>query len=841
MIKKFLIIALSVLFAGNVYAQQAVNGSVNITGPIPWIDATNYGVRQLAYPANTITVTTGVGSPTVTTTGTSDFKTKDGIVIPAAGNTTNQSTPSAPTVTVIGTTTGSSSISYECVGVDKQWGLTAASPAGTTSSAPTVFGVPAVGITSAVRSSNTVTVTTSSTMQFSSGTYHAVIANVTGGTTQFSGLQLVTVTSGTTLTYSQTGANESGTTSSGSYVLFKNAFIVTSVQATAGSDQIVLTTDVNHNIQFRNNGARPIKIFLDGIQFSGAKPQGYADGLFAVNGVTSNTITITTPYTSPITTTGSASATFATSGVAQMTVTIYPIIDVACPAISGTTEYYVVYANYGSGYSPIGFTTWLKNIFEDYGPAFTETGFVPPTAMSLPATPPVSAQNQIFSGQVSSISGNTLTLTGNVPTALTSVTAYHDSGVPLQNALAAACSNGSGGGSNASGFAPVFLPRQALGGEWYIFNAPVDISATCNRSYIVDGGRVYLDGTIYGDNAGIFDWERPEDTTGYENISTGDNSGRQIYIYGHASPEMVGSVSAMRITGMQFNTLSNSQNSLVVQGANTWIKDTAFITIGVLNITSVPLVYDNVTFEQHLTNITWSGDTHIMYPVPQVGSPPIGEVAFWPVPVIDIMGTSMPSAFIMDGINYGVSRGLQMDNLYGNTSTPPTFEISDVGTYQGPWAPLITFYGDGGSTPQRLNLKRTITDSVIQSDIACVASDSGVCVQIYTGDTINTANALFPILTGSPFLNAVEISSVGVSPAQNTNDTFIGTGGTQIYGPWQSVPLTVGSLPAAASGNAGQIRSVGDSTSVSSEGQTCVGGSSNTALAFSNGSVWKCF
>jgi hypothetical protein len=51
---------------------------------------------------------------------------------------------------------------------------------------------------------------------------------------------------------------------------------------------------------------------------------------------------------------------------------------------------------------------------------------------------------------------------------------------------------------------------------------------------------------------------------------------------------------------------------------------------------------------------------------------------------------------------------------------------------------------------------------------------------------------------------------------------------------------TVGSLPTASS-NAGKTMYVTDSTSVAAEGQTCVGSSSNKALAFSNGSVWKCF
>lgn len=53
--------------------------------------------------------------------------------------------------------------------------------------------------------------------------------------------------------------------------------------------------------------------------------------------------------------------------------------------------------------------------------------------------------------------------------------------------------------------------------------------------------------------------------------------------------------------------------------------------------------------------------------------------------------------------------------------------------------------------------------------------------------------------------------------------------------------ITVASLPVAAAGNAGEMRIVSDSTAIAAEGQTCVGGGAVTALAFSNGSVQKCF
>lgn len=70
--------------------------------------------------------------------------------------------------------------------------------------------------------------------------------------------------------------------------------------------------------------------------------------------------------------------------------------------------------------------------------------------------------------------------------------------------------------------------------------------------------------------------------------------------------------------------------------------------------------------------------------------------------------------------------------------------------------------------------------------------------------------------------------------------TYVGTfalGGTNLV---QLGSTTVSALPSAAS-NAGAMIQVSDSTAVAAEGQTCVGSSSNKALAFSNGTIWKCF
>jgi hypothetical protein len=54
------------------------------------------------------------------------------------------------------------------------------------------------------------------------------------------------------------------------------------------------------------------------------------------------------------------------------------------------------------------------------------------------------------------------------------------------------------------------------------------------------------------------------------------------------------------------------------------------------------------------------------------------------------------------------------------------------------------------------------------------------------------------------------------------------------------IPILTVNLPAAAA-NAGNMLSVSDSTAIATEGQTCAGGGTTLALAFSNGTQWKCF
>jgi hypothetical protein len=118
--------------------------------------------------------------------------------------------------------------------------------------------------------------------------------------------------------------------------------------------------------------------------------------------------------------------------------------------------------------------------------------------------------------------------------------------------------------------------------------------------------------------------------------------------------------------------------------------------------------------------------------------------------------------------------------------------------------------------------------------------------RIYGGGT-NTSLILFGVQTGTGTSGVIrfrnnttdntETMTVDTSAAQKVTVTNLSVSGTGLA---QLGSTTVSALPSAAS-NAGAMIRVSDSTALATEGQTCVGSSTNVALAFSNGSVWKCF
>lgn len=95
-------------------------------------------------------------------------------------------------------------------------------------------------------------------------------------------------------------------------------------------------------------------------------------------------------------------------------------------------------------------------------------------------------------------------------------------------------------------------------------------------------------------------------------------------------------------------------------------------------------------------------------------------------------------------------------------------------------------------------------------------------------------------LTLSPASGGITLTPSGANTVSTANLQL--TGGTTPASGFVALgTTTVGALPAAAAGNAGQIIKVSDSTAIAAEGQTCAGAGTVTALAFSNGAAWKCF
>lgn len=165
---------------------------------------------------------------------------------------------------------------------------------------------------------------------------------------------------------------------------------------------------------------------------------------------------------------------------------------------------------------------------------------------------------------------------------------------------------------------------------------------------------------------------------------------------------------------------------------------------------------------------------------------------------------------------------------------------------------LVFFYPGNSSDPwpyNGLQIFPALTgaaNSGVSSpaDLLLRNSSASFCTRMVNsvgnGNIALFCDALVTITKNTSFFgggNTIFYSDQGVTQqAQITGAT-----GTASFNTFNPVSITVAALPAAAAGNKGWIKSVSDSTAVAAEGQTCVGGSTNTALAFSNGTVWKCF
>jgi hypothetical protein len=199
--------------------------------------------------------------------------------------------------------------------------------------------------------------------------------------------------------------------------------------------------------------------------------------------------------------------------------------------------------------------------------------------------------------------------------------------------------------------------------------------------------------------------------------------------------------------------------------------------------------------------------------------------------------------------------------LEGNSTTQGLYIASSTST--ACFGCYLERTGDGTSGSDTINISGstgTTIENTFMTDVGVSYNHNGNAI-LLAGITPGTAIRNVTINgNGNSYGTAIHcLNSGGLGSAFLDSNQYVGafTSGTAVAGCTTSAlvdasgngnltsvtagqGVLVGSLP-SASANPGTMIYVTDSTSISSEGQQCVGGSSNKALALSNGSVWKCF
>jgi hypothetical protein len=130
-------------------------------------------------------------------------------------------------------------------------------------------------------------------------------------------------------------------------------------------------------------------------------------------------------------------------------------------------------------------------------------------------------------------------------------------------------------------------------------------------------------------------------------------------------------------------------------------------------------------------------------------------------------------------------------------------------------------------------------------------STTGTMLSVGNGQTFSALNNVIQNVVTAFSLGTGVSADIGPNVYSRVKNQLSGTpvsgrvtipgGATTLYGGvTPGAGITVASLPSAAS-NPGMMVYVTDSTGIAAEGQPCAGSSTNKALAFSNGTSWKCF
>ena len=688
----------------------AVTEPAFFDAPTPWTDVTAYGARPLpSGDSGQMTTATINGTSSVTVASAGDFIKGDGIVIAKAGASTSQTTPSAPTASEIGAK-GSRTIGYKLIGVDALDGLTPPGSAGYATNVSLAFGDTPHTITGISRTSNRVTITISSSNPFpsTSGNQCAVVWNVTGMTTSPNGLQTITFASTTTATFPQSGINESGTVTSSSAVWLSDCQALSAVTRT-GTTITATTVASTHNLA-AGTPAVPAKVWLYGIQ------PADLDGAYTIASTTANTIGIQTRFNAPTTEKGSVyNAGTTRAGNYSWNVMgalVYPEIVLTVPTPSGSTVDYLVCANYGSGYAPIGQTLPGDSVFEDYGPFFNSKYVVPPAFGNRNPCLDSVAQVQAYIGTITGIRGTTFTVTPAVTQTGTNLPAFHDNSVAVLAADNAACT--AGGEANGGGI--INFPLS--GSKYWVFNAPfVLTSFSCSALSWRFSNPLVINGTVSTASVKSFHLDAAQGAGG---IPTGTVDAYQT-ISGYGNPMFYGAPNGYGgILGSHIAVAPSGGDQVGIYDNGELAKFTDSLWYTGYNATSRALQVTG----QFRTTLRDGGvqgyPPFAHYPDGAGSNPPEGMIEAGPmIGVIrsDTTGLAAgPAELLMEGEWQGFGRGIEFNGIRGYGSQSFGIEIDNFGDQQAPWTPLVWFSGQ--QRDAEVTLKFDVQDSNCVPEVA---------------------------------------------------------------------------------------------------------------------------
>lgn len=731
--------------------QLTGTGPAGPTGPsgtsnVPWVDIQNYG--GIPKPQASINVNTTfhstAGSPDITVgSALPYFVNGAGICLWKAGAATTQTTPSAPTVTAP-PINGTQTIRYQIVGVDSLSGLTTASAIGTITTAPAVFSPKPIAISSATAVGGVVTLNFASplnTTVVAGMTIHVV--GITGAGATWCGIwTIATAPSTSQVTIAVAGATGTGTVT-GATGRLSNTALITAISRDANGN-ITVTTAEPHNFNV-GTSAQPTIVILEGILTYDLNGHFKITSTPTANSFVCSGTGNLLAETGSLNVNGGLALDFGGS-ISAASATVWEYVQVACPALSGTTVQYYIYsdsANPGGSLALVGKTIWGESHFIDWGPNYGG-GFLAPAY--VPATPPSGAQNQLFSTTILSGGGTSnLVLAANVPSGVTSGICMYDDAPCLTAANAALPTYGG---------QVLLSPPQTVNSialPMYIFNSPITVPS---QREIVVASALWVNETIYLDSYVSVVGSRASDYTLPNAFAATGNP----IIYGLGNPMFQfgtgPQASGLNIDGLSIFCTLNAINGQVglslFNGFYVQISNCTFLSSESLSGgTCIPLLFNGNCVSIWMENIDFTGYgaySNDQFVGQSCWGPIVGNVVFR-ASDNSIAAFYPPDRVSWVGVNTSAGRGIQVDFQYGTQSSSNAWYFSHL-WQQAPTTPTFMFMG-----PQNALWNITIEDINNDSESCAVLANWNASMYNVILRNCLTTNPVTPWITGSAITN----------------------------------------------------------------------------------------